>query len=199
MQFKSFEDGIEVNGRTIYSIVDGFRVVKSIPMRILRDHGIGEVAEDERTLKIKANEWYPQQKWLEAFEEISESMGDVVLYQIGLKIPENAQFPPWVNDIHSAIKSIDIAYHMNHRKNGKPMFDPETGNIQEGIGHYGYKAIEGKNQIECECRNPYPCEFDRGIVTTMAGKFNKSATVKHAPGSCRKNGAESCLYVINWH
>ena len=198
MQFKAFESGIDVNGRTIYSIIDGFKVVKSIPMRILRKYEIGQMDEETRTLKIRANDWYPQQNWLNAFKEIAEQLGGAVLYQIGLKIPENAEFPPWVNDIHSSIKAIDIAYHMNHQKNGRPMFDPQTGKLQEGIGHYGYKTVEGKNEIICECRNPYPCDFDKGIVTTMAGKFNRDVTIKHAPGECRNNGAESCTYIITW-
>lgn len=70
------------------------------------------------------------------------------MYNIGLSIPENAVFPPWVVDIDTAVKAIDIAYHLNHRKDGKPLFDMKTGTMSEGIGHYGYERDRsGKNRV----------------------------------------------------
>ena len=57
MVFQSFEDGIEVNGRTIYSIVDGFKMIKSLPTRILLENGIGAKDQEGRFF-IKANDWY---------------------------------------------------------------------------------------------------------------------------------------------
>lgn len=54
-----------------------------------------------------------------------------------------------------------------------------------------------------ECKNPYPSEFDRGIITSMARKFS--------PGSAsgisvelnetkpnRLKGDDSCTYTILW-
>lgn len=198
MEFKSFEEGIEVNGRTVYTIVAGFRVVKSLPSKILLENGIGNKTEDGK-VEIEASAWYPQQSWLDAFKVIAKKMGDSVLYQIGLKIPENADFPDWVQDIESAIKSIDIAYHMNHRKNGTIMFNTENGEILEGIGHYGFEKVDGENKIISVCDNPYPCDFDKGIITFMARKFQPKALVKHDESiSCRKKGDESCAYTITW-
>lgn len=198
MQFKSFEKGIEVNGQTVYAIVDGFKLIKSIPFKHLKAVGIGEDAGDGN-IRINPSTWYSQESWLKAFEAISKDVGDSVLYQIGLAIPKNAKFPSWVVDIDTAIKSIDIAYHINHRKNGKEMFDPATGKLTEGIGHYGYKRIAGQNKIISVCENPYPCDFDKGIVTTMAQKFQPAAKVQHDDSKpCRKKGQRSCAYIISW-
>jgi hypothetical protein len=197
MQFKAFEPGIEVNGQTVYSIVDGLGRFKSLAHDILLSVGIGSGSNVD--YKIEKESWYSHDMWLKAFEKIASEIGDYTLNQIGLKIPENAIFPPWVIDIDSAIKSIDIAYHMNHRKNGTVMFDPNTGKMLEGIGHYGYEKIAGKNMIISECKNPYPHAFDLGIITTMAKKFELKATIIHDDSKpCRKNNADSCTYIISW-
>ena len=198
MQFKPFEKNIEVNGQTVYAIVDGFKLIKDLAVKHLSAAGIGEVGKDN-TIKIDPQSWYSQEAWLKAFESISKEIGGSVLFQIGLAIPKNAKFPPWVKDIDSAIQSIDIAYHMNHRKNGKELFDPATGAMTEGIGHYGYQRVQHKNMIISICENPYPCEFDRGILTFMAKKFQPAALVQHDDSKpCRKNGYSSCTYVITY-
>jgi len=198
MQFKTFEQGIEVNGQTVYAIVDGFKLFKAIAARFLLENEIGEEVEGG-DIKIIPEKWYSQEAWLKAFESIAKKVGESVLFQIGLAIPENAKFPPWVKDIESAIKSIDIAYHMNHRKGNIALFDPNTGKMTEGIGHYGFEKVKNENIIVSECENPYPCEFDRGIITTMAKKFEDRAKVLHDDSKpCRKNGAESCTYIISW-
>ena len=126
-------------------------------------------------------------------------MGDLALSQIGMKIPENAEFPERVNNIDSAIKAVDIAYHMNRRKNGKIMFNPNSGMTLEGIGHYGYSRDGDERVIMSECNTPYPCAFDMGILTAMARKFQSNAIVIHDNSMpCRKNGNESCVYKIRW-
>ena len=197
MQFKAFEPGIEVNGQTVYSIVDGLGSFKSIGHETLLSVGIGSGSKAD--YHIGMDSWYSQADWLQAFEKIAREIGDSTLKEIGKKIPENAQFPPWVIDIDSAIKSIDIAYHMNHRKNGTVMFDPNTGTMLEGIGHYGYERVPDKNMIVSKCNNPYPDAFDHGIITTMAKKFQLGASVLHDDSKpCRKNNAESCTYIITW-
>jgi hypothetical protein len=198
MQFKAFEEGIEVNGQTVYAIIDGFKHFRSLAAKFLLNNGIGE-SDQEQGVIIDPEAWYSQEAWLDAFEAIAKAVGDSVLFQIGVSIPRNAQFPPWVVDIESAVKSVDIAYHMNHRKQGQIMFNPENMSMTEGIGHYGFEKIEGKNIIVSKCENPYPCDFDCGIMTTMASKFEVQAAVAHNDSEpCRKNGADSCTYMITW-
>jgi hypothetical protein len=198
MQFKPFEKGIEVNGQTAYAVVAAYNLIKTVPSQFLLKEGIGEPGPNG-VVNIIPDTWYSQEAWLRAFEKIALSLGDVTLFKIGTKIPENAQFPPWVIDIESAIKSIDIAYHMNHRKNKIEMFDPETGEMMEGIGHYGFEKIENENKIVSVCKNPYPCDFDRGILTSMAKKFEPGAAIVHNDiKPCRKKGADKCTYTITW-
>jgi len=197
MQFKAFEQGIEVNGTTVHSIVDGFGSFKSLAKRHLGGVGIGTEIDGE--FQIDREAWYSQESWLASFEKIAKEIGDSTLKKIGQQIPENAIFPAWINDIISAVKSIDVAYHLNHRKDGKVMFNELTGVMTEGIGHYGCELIENKSMLICECKNPYPCAFDFGIISAMAKKFEITANVMHDNSKpCRKNGAESCTYIVTW-
>jgi hypothetical protein len=132
---------------------------------------------------IKPDGWYPAQKWLSAFRQIRDSVGTKALLQIGMQIPESAQFPPQVNSAQTALASIDMAYHMNHR-GGE-------------IGIYGY-APTGETSADVFCQNPYPCSFDEGIVTAMARRFEPRARVIHDPASCRDKGGRSCLFHVRW-
>lgn len=191
MQFKPIEPGIEVIGQAVYAIVDGFGIAKALTGSHLKNAGL--------PTEIKSDEWYSQEKWLKAFESIAKLFGDDTLFRIGLKIPENAIYPPFVKDIDTAIQAIDFAYHLNHRKNGRIMADEQTETLLEGIGHYGYQRITGANKIISECNNPYPDSFDMGIITCMARKFMPKATVSHDDSKpCRKKGANSCTYIISW-
>jgi hypothetical protein len=197
LQFKALHPNIEVNGRTVFAIVDAF-TLKKIPSQILLAEGIGEPTAGG-VVAVAPERWYLQQAWLRAFERIATEIGHGALYAIGLRIPENAAFPPWVKDIDGAIRSIDVAYHLNHRREGRVMFDPSSGTMLEGIGHYGYTRIAGQRTIVSECNNPYPCDFDAGILAAMAKRFEKTAVVTHdRTGMCRNKGHDSCTYVVTW-
>ena len=189
-QFQAFSRQVMVNGQTVLSVISGMGAFSGTAAQILQHNGIANPVPTE---------WYPQQAWLDAFREIAQSIGSRTLYQIGVSIPRNAKFPPGINTVEKALESLDVAYHMNHRKNGKVLFDPTTGTMEEGIGHYGYERVPATNQIISECNNPYPCSFDFGIVAAMAAKFEKNAKVVHDDTKpCRKKGADSCTYVISW-
>lgn len=198
MQFRAFEPGIEVNGQTVWSIVEGFQRTQT-PSRILVEQGLGTLGPDG-VVQIIMADWYSQEAWLQAFEKISATLGPQALFTIGQRIPGNAIFPPWVDSIDSGIRAIDIAYHLNHRKAGRVMIDLETMVMLEGIGHYGYQRPHPqKNLIVVECANPYPCDFDRGILTAMARRFEPTATLVHLDEShCRNTGADACTYHVQW-
>lgn len=189
MLFVAQADDIAVNGQTVLSVAKAFSVVKDLGYKILERHGFKDVKEDA---------WYPQQQWLDAFREIHETMGGVTLFQIGKKIPDSAKFPPEIDTVEKALAAIDVAYHMNHSRRGKPLFDPATGTMEEGIGHYRVvSASEGEAVMVCD--NPYPDEFDRGIIEAMAAKFGKRVIVEvDADAGTRERGREATTYRIRW-
>ena len=196
VQFKAFEEGIQVNGTTIMSIVDGMEKYASLGKKYLIKAGLPENIIND------AEHWYSQQLWLDVFKTISTKVGENTLFLIGKKIPENAVFPPEIDNIEKALSAIDVAYHMNHRNaDSEVLFDPSRPPekiMLEGIGHYGHEKVSDTMALMI-CENPYPCDFDRGIITTMAQRFNKSAGVSHDDSKpCRKNDADSCTYIVTW-
>jgi HAMP domain-containing protein len=53
------------------------------------------------------------------------------------------------------------------------------------------------------CNNPYPCAFDRGLVTAVGARFKPAdvaaVLVRHDDTQlCRAKGADSCTYRIQW-
>ncbi len=192
-QFKAFDSKTEVNGETVNSIIDGMGTFKQMAVKILAENGI---------VNCSSGSWYPQQSWLNAFKAISEKVGQRTLIAIGTAIPRNAKFPPQINNIEKALSAIDVAYHMNHRVNNKVLFDPASGRMSEGIGHYTMQKMEDK-KIKMVCNNPYPCQFDLGIIKEMAEKFKPTSStivdIKHDDSvPCRNKGADSCTYIVTW-
>lgn len=189
-QFKAFNDKAEVNGQTILSVVKGMPGYGETALSILKRNGIQDIQDDD---------WYPQQSWLDAFEEIANKIGANTLRAIGSKIIASAQWPPGIDSVESALASIDVAYHMNHRIEGKILFNPNTGIMSEGIGHYLFEKIS-ENEYKVACENPYPCDFDKGIIKGVVEKFKnpgqKIEFLENVKSGCRDNDENCCTYHI---
>ena len=195
----TFEPGIELSGLIVGPIVDAFKLFPSVAVKGLLAHGIGALKGKDMVVDRQA--WYPIEKWLAAFDAFATTVGPRALFQIGQQIPKYADPSQLahVTDIAAGIASIDVGYHMQHRKNGRLMFDPATGQTLPGIGTYASKAEPGQRRITAVCEDPYPCEFDRGLLLGFATKFEKLARVAHDDRTpCRKDGARSCTYQISW-
>ncbi|MDH3346481.1 MAG: hypothetical protein OEM02_00075 [Desulfobulbaceae bacterium] len=178
-QFNALAMGVEVNGETVLSVIDGMGVFKAQAIKILEENGVTNPTPGM---------WYKQQAWLDAFKYIAEEIGPSTLFNIGRKIPENAQFPTDIDNIKEALSAIDIAYHMNHR-GGE-------------IGHYTFESTGQKSGL-VTCNNPYPCDFDKGIIESMARKFQPADSimivVSHDQSAeCRTNGGKTCIYKVTW-
>ena len=177
-QFKAMAPNVEVNGETVLSVVDAMGSFKGVGLGILAEHGLENV---------QPRQWYPQQAWLDAFQTIANKVGVATLAAIGKAIPDNAKWPPQVDTLEKALASIDVAYHLNHR-GGE-------------IGSYKFEST-GPKSGKMICRNPYPSEFDQGLISATARKFAPNGTfpaVKlDATAPTRKKGADSCTYLITW-
>lgn len=189
-EYKAFSVAVEVNGQTILSVVKGMPGYESTALKILQENGISDIQDDN---------WYPQQAWLDAFKEIASKIGVNTLRSIGAKIIESAKFPPNVNSVETALSSLDIAYHMNHRVMGKILFDPDKGVTGEGIGHY-YFQKKAENEFILTCENPYPCDFDKGLLKGTVEKFikpgQKAEFLENVKAGCRKSHGQKCTYLV---
>lgn len=180
-QFIPFAPHVEVNGQTVLSVVNALPAGQETRREILVRNGIENP---------DSSQWYSQEAYLNAFKELADKVGPHTLFAIGKSIPEHAAFPPQIDNLEKALQAIDVAYQMNHR-GGE-------------IGHYKLLRFDAKNKTaEFECKNPYPSEFDRGILTTMLRKFKpvdsfKDSVVLDTTQPTRLNGADSCRYRISW-
>ena len=176
--FQASSPQVEVSGETVRAIVAGMGSYAARALKMLAQHGMGELREDQ---------WYPQQAWLDVFRDIAGSLGPSTLYRIGMKIPDTARFPPDLSCLHQALASIDAAYHLNHR-GGE-------------IGCYAYTAT-GARSGRMVCANPYPSDFDRGIIQAMANHFQPPgslAKVSLDPSQpSRLQGGDRCTFLIQW-
>jgi hypothetical protein len=179
-QYVAFDANVEVMGQTIISVVNALPTGQETRLAILKRH------------KITPQEgvWYKQQAWLDAFKEMATEIGDRTLFAIGKAIPEHAAFPPQIDNLQKALSAIDVAYQMNHR-NG-------------AIGKYTLTHFdEKKREATMVCNNPYPSEFDRGIISAMLRRFRPKDSFKYdvvtdVSAKSRLKGDDSCTYRVTW-
>ncbi len=183
-EFRCYDPGVEVVGEVIAAFMAGFPTgTDKIGLAILEKHGITDP---------RKGEWYPLQPFLNAMKEISDRLGPHVLERIGEQIAVNAMLPPDLDTLEKCLASIDVAYHMNHRGGEIGKYD------------YTYLGVEGGlNRARLTCPNCYPCAFDQGVIEGFAERFkpktSAGVTVRHDDSMpCRRNGEESCTYLVSW-
>jgi hypothetical protein len=176
VHLEPIEKTVEVNGQTVRAFVDGVPgTFEDKALKILAENGIENPESDN---------WYPQGAWLDAFEEVANSIGESTLNTIGTSIPENAEWPPGVDGVVDGIESIDHAYHQNHRGGT--------------IGHYDAEQVDDST-VHVECTNPYPCSFDQGIIEAVSREFSDELVrVDEVGDTCRNDGGEKCVYEVSW-
>ena len=150
--YDAFDRDVEINGRTVLAIVEEgmgrfSETYRERAVTALAEEGISEPAADE---------WYPQQAWLNAFETIADELQPHVLDRLGEQLPEIADWPNEFEAVPDGLRSIDEAYQRNHR-GGE-------------IGHYRFEKT-GPQAGEVTCYNPYPCPFDRGLIRGVAKRY----------------------------
>jgi hypothetical protein len=194
----SFPAGLQIYGAAIQFIVDGGFGESSLrASQFLAEEGVGKL-DDAGMIRIDKTTWYPAGGLLRAFRRIEIKLGDIVLFRAGLSIPSHAIFPAGIRTPEGALRSLNLAYYLNHGLNGEPILDPVKGTFRHDIGEYRARR-DGEQRVAVECECPYPCDLDRGIVEGLARRFEPRATVAHAASApCRKRGAKLCTYSVAW-
>lgn len=153
VQFKVNEQNAEVNGETINAMVCGMGAFKNTALKFLSENGIEN--------PIPGN-WYSYQSFMNAFEKISNKVGQKTLYMIGKSIPENAVFPPEISSFEIAMSSIGAAYKSNH--------------IGLNIGEIIFKWTGPRSSVVTNS-SAYPEACDEGLITAMANRFKPKDAV----------------------
>ena len=174
----SLEDA-EVIGRSPLSyIAAGESVSPFVGNQVtskLADYGLEDIDPEE---------WYPLEIPLAMLYNMRDQYGDVRMRNMGQNIPEHVEFPPNLSEVDNALRGINEAYHQNHRGSE--------------IGFYEFQQEDSKEGI-MTCENPYPCEFDKGLIKGVAKKFaNNPVTVEEIGDQCRADGDQHCEYRVEW-
>jgi len=174
-RYEPIEHGVEVLGSSINSTISSLpENIETIANQIFAQHGI-ENPVDEK--------WYPNETNLAALSEIYEKLGSSMLQKIGRDKPKNTVWPPDIETATDAVMSINEAYQRNHR-NGK-------------VGGYHAEQIN-PSHMKLTCNNPYPCQFDQGLIEGVVFKFaTETALVNEVGDECRKEGGEQCTYEVH--
>jgi hypothetical protein len=171
---------VQVLGQSIMAMIGGMELLKSRAMKILADNGIPQ---------LEPQGWYPMRNALTAIKSIEEKIGPVTMRAVGRKVPEHAKFPPEITTLEQALLSLNVAYQMNHR-----------GQHAGNIGGYRFDTAGHGGRMVCD--NPYPCNFDHGIIEALCERFRPKDSVwvrvEHAPLGCRHKGGSDCTYLISW-
>lgn len=181
-QFIPFDNNVEVRGETVLSVCNGVEDFFKFE--------INKILIQNNIIDPQPAKWYKQEDWLNTFKDIENKFGEYMLYKIGKAIPQNAIFPEGIKNLKKALESINIAYQNNHR-NGE-------------IGYYKLLYFDEEKKIgEMECKNPYPCHFDRGIITKIVEKFkpkdSKNIEVSlNVEKENRLAGGDVSYYIIKW-
>jgi len=191
-EYISFEKGIEVGGNDLTIVTVGTLAISQ-----------REVIIEKYGLKTHKGAWNDLQALLDTFKEIALTIGEMNLFLFGKSVIESMAFPP-MNGLKNALESIDVAYHMNHRKNGKLMFDAKTGAMTEGIGHYKLvKFDEAMREAVMVCHTPYPSKLEEGIILQIVRKYkpqdsSQTKVSLDETRETRRKGGESCTFIISW-
>jgi hypothetical protein len=174
-EFISFDPGVEVLGRVVLST---FAAPDEQTEPVLGEYGLREADPES---------WYPLQALLDVLQELAER-GHFNMISIGMTIPDVAKFPTKIDTVEDALVMLGEAYQMNHRGGA--------------IGEYVFKKT-GEQTGEMLCRNPYPSDFDYGLIYRLIQKYRPDDSAKFRVArddslSNRTNGGDACIYHISW-
>lgn len=177
-KYNTFGPDAEVYGKGMLAFVESIRYDNLKP--ILEAHGLSEI-DPER--------WYPQQVWLDVFNDIeveSDSMSNLV--SIGMKIADTA--PP---------ELINIPFVDLMKGFGENSY--KTHNRGADIGYLDTKVISDTH-LEMHDGTPYPDEFVYGAYYGMARRFlpaGSNFTVKYDEDEpIRSKGGSVTIVHIIW-
>ncbi len=190
---KSIE-GVEVRGEVIIGFKKALESLYGNPSQYLSKYGI---------LNPEVNKWYPLKALIDMFSEFEKRKLNSILQKIGSITAEEAVWPKDIQTFKDALNSINHAYHINHRRKNKELYDYTNNAIIEGgIGHDILEVNEETKTAIYTCGSFYPCDFDLGMAKAVLRKFKGNITfisIKHDDTKpCRKNGGDTCQYNIKW-
>lgn len=177
-EFIAFDPNVEVAGASASADLAALQRLGVDAIPIFEKYGL---------YPLEADQWYNQQAFLNAYKEIAQTTS-LSMTAIGMQVPEVVEFPPDIKTIEDVLQALNEAYQMNHR-GGE-------------FGEYQYVST-GERSAKMVCRNPYPSEFDYGLIYKLLQLYrpedSKDISIElDTTAPTRKAGADSCTYLVRW-
>ena len=165
--------GSTVSGGNILSMLAAMGPFRKRGEQILEEHSIKNV---------EADAWFPLDAYVASLEAIRARMGPNTLYQVGRQIPNHVPLPPGIDTFEKVLASFGMAFDMNHRG-------------MQGVITY---ETQGDRNATIVTGTPYPCDFDRGVISGFFHKLLSTRVVvdKPAHAPCKAAGHDTCTYVV---
>jgi hypothetical protein len=210
----SYKD-VEVRPEAVTLFVAAFDMFPSIGQKYLVKHGIvpsrkspssppGGVTPPGGTnigaaVNPGSGPFIRLSSWLAALQEILADIGPNALFKLGEHIVDNPYLPPDLSDVEMRLRELDVAFHMSHRRGGKPMYNQITKNTLAGIGNFLVERPGREKLVYVRCDTPYPCPLEHGIVSGVVTQLEPRASIQHYdPGTCRMKASSRCTYIVKW-
>jgi len=177
-EYSAFDSSVEIIGQTLLTNIKSFPdYMKETALKIFEENGL---------VNINPENWFKQQKLLDAQKQIGTKFGSNTLFLIGKNIPDNAIFPPGIDSIEKALNTLNMAYKMNHRG--------------DNVGFYKLMGHDKTaKRLIIQSKTSYPEELEKGLITSLARKFETAVVVELVPGKpSRKNGADESWFSITY-
>jgi hypothetical protein len=181
-EYTASSPGLEIIGGMIASIWNAFpdSVQKSIREILLR-HGVADISPQD---------WYLVQPALDALREIEERFGYQILSQVGEQAALRAPIPPEIKTFKECMSALNTIIQKMHRYGSPGGYDVQE---ETGPGFVRYRVTAS---------TPFPCSLTRGYLEAFARRFGPVGAIdiltRHDEDlPCRRNGAETCTYVIS--
>jgi len=166
----------EVFGGAFLSLINNVRAEELAP--ILQQHGV-------RSEDIHLDGWYSYQLLMDIYRSIEEDQENVSenFVSIGMKIMEQAPFPPELKTLEEALASLEPTYNMGHRNH------TERGWVTEFVG---------ERHAVITAENPYPDDLCYGLLWALVRRFAPKGSTFEVSARLLTNPDAPIVFDVSW-
>jgi hypothetical protein len=180
-EFVSFDPESEVSGSNIQLVIKAHRALGFDIAACLSKHKLN---------RVQPNDWVNLQTYLDCLKDIQQEFSYYYsfysLIAIGTKVIDYAMGIPNPHKSDTNFEPLNNFYQLRHRG--------------MDVGEYSQEFLSEKH-LRVTARNPYPSDFDYGLVWGMARMRVSNGQVLRvirAESPSRRKGDASCVYDLIW-
>jgi len=184
---------VELSGAHAHTLLSKL-ASPALASHFMAKEGLGSLGADG-TLRFDPAVWYPLPAFVRAAHRLVDELGPRATFYVGSFKREGA--PGRSADILDVVRYLDRNYLQDLRWHGRPI--SEAGpDILRAVGGYACE-LRGPTDVAVTVSGPWPCPFDRALVSGVILRVRPDAAIEHDTGDpCRARGAPACLYRVGW-